>query len=126
MSTPTAATWRQLSLICSCTHDLSWTQASAALSVINRIPCGSSTLKPPGKIPGPPVVVFITVQRHFYRHRPGLKSFLFTILNQIRLSYLYALIPGSSEPFTLGWGTRTILLTVLSRSRIAISYASRA
>ena len=76
-------------------------------------------------LPGPPVVVFITVQRNFYRHRPGLKSFLFTILNQIRLSYLYALIPGSSEPFTLGWGTRTILPTVLSRSRIAISYASR-
>ena len=102
MSTPTAATWRQLSLICSCTHDLSWTQASAALSVINRILCGSSTLKPLGKIPGPPVVVFITVQRHFYRHRPGLKSFLFTILNQIRLSYLLPSFPAPRSRSPLG------------------------
>ena len=71
-------------------------------------------------------MVFDPDKPHFYGHRPDSKSFIFAILYQIGLSYLYALDFSSLERVTLGWKFWTILLALKGISCIAISYASRA
>nr|DAX24564.1 MAG TPA: hypothetical protein [Caudoviricetes sp.] len=99
---------------------------SAALSMINQPPCRRLRTQAIGTKSPYCSCHGIHAGHIIPNAHDGLVSFLQSaILNQISLSYLYAIGFGSSERNTLGWKPLAILLTILDLSRLPISYASR-